>query len=149
MARSLTPHVFGRPVSWAGRGPFGRLHPEPARAAGRVVQHRRAGGQANLLRRRPGGLWPGPKEIRALIRERGIPTIYGKHDHAIARDLEDCGRACVDPHDRQLGPQSVDWTLARTDQPSRDFMRELPFDLRFEIGDAAVHLVHGSRKVNA
>ena len=28
-------------------------------------------------------------------------------------------------------------------------MRELPFDLRFEVGDARVHLVHGSpRKVN-
>ena len=28
-------------------------------------------------------------------------------------------------------------------------MRELPFDLRFEVGDGAVHLVHGSpRKVN-
>jgi len=43
----------------------------------------------------------------------------------------------------------VDWTLAHTDATSKDFMRELPFDLRFEVGDRRVHLVHGSpRKVN-
>ena len=41
------------------------------------------------------------------------------------------------------------WTLAHTDQRSKDFMRRLPFDLRFQVGDQDVHLVHGSpRKVN-
>jgi protein-tyrosine-phosphatase len=46
------------------------------------------------------------------------------------------------------GPRFA-WTLEHTDQRSKDFMRELPFDLRFTIGDHKVHLVHGSpRKVN-
>lgn len=95
------------------------------------------------------GYGPHPNEVCALIQEREIPTIYGNYDYAIARDLEDCGCAYVDPHDRELGQKSVDWTLAHTDQPSKDFMRELPFDLRFEIGGVPVHLVHGSpRKVN-
>ena len=85
----------------------------------------------------------------ALIEERGIPTIYGNYDYAIARDLEDCGCAYITPHDRELGQQSVDWTLAHTDERSKAFMRELPFDLRFDVGPHAVHLVHGSpRKVN-
>ena len=57
--------------------------------------------------------------------------------------------ANVDQHDRDLGQQSVAWTLEHTDQASKDFMRGLPFDLRFEVGGTAVHLVHGSpRKVN-
>ncbi len=95
------------------------------------------------------GYGPRPNEVCALIRERQIPTIYGNYDYAIARDLEDCGCAYVTPHDRELGQQSVDWTLAHTDQPSKAFMRELPFDLRFEIAGVPVHLVHGSpRKVN-
>ena len=52
-------------------------------------------------------------------------------------------------HDRELGQRSVEWTLANTDQRAKDFMRALPFDLRFDVGDSAVHLVHGSpRKVN-
>jgi putative phosphoesterase len=95
------------------------------------------------------GYGPHPNEVCRLIYERGIPTIYGNYDYAIARDLEDCGCAYVDQHDRELGQRSVDWTLAHTDQRSKDFMRELPFALRFEVGDRQVHLVHGSpRKVN-
>jgi putative phosphoesterase len=95
------------------------------------------------------GYGPHPNEVCRLIEERGIPTIYGNYDYAIARDLEDCGCAYVTQHDRQLGQQSVDWTLKNTNQQSKDFMRGLPFDLRFKLGDVPIHLVHGSpRKVN-
>jgi len=90
-----------------------------------------------------------PNEVCALIEERGIPTIYGNYDYAIARDLDDCGCAYINEHDRELGQQSVAWTLEYTDQRAKGFMRELPFDLRFDVGQVAVHLVHGSpRKVN-
>jgi putative phosphoesterase len=90
-----------------------------------------------------------PNEVCALIEEREIPTIYGNYDYAIARDLEDCGCAYVTQHDRELGQQSVDWTLEHTDRRAKDFMRALRFDLRFSVGATAVHLVHGSpRKVN-
>jgi putative phosphoesterase len=95
------------------------------------------------------GYGPHPNEVCALIAERAIPTIYGNYDYAVARDLEDCGCAYITEHDRELGQQSVTWTLAHTDQATKDFMRELPCDLRFEVGDQRIHLVHGSpRKVN-
>ena len=61
------------------------------------------------------GYGPHPNEVCALIEERGIPTIYGNYDYAIARDLDDCGCAYMTPHDRELGQRSVDWTLAHTD----------------------------------
>jgi putative phosphoesterase len=95
------------------------------------------------------GYGPHPNEVCALIRERGIPTIYGNYDYAIAREEQDCGCAYVTPHDRELGQRSVAWTLANTDEASKRFMLELPFDLRFDVGGVAAHLVHGSpRKVN-
>jgi len=95
------------------------------------------------------GYGPHPNEVCALIADREIPTIYGNYDYAIGRDLEDCGCAYVTQHDRELGQLSVAWTLAHTDQRAKDFMRELPFDLRFAVGEVPVHLVHGSpRKVN-
>jgi putative phosphoesterase len=95
------------------------------------------------------GYGPHPDEVCALVAERGIPTIYGNYDYAIARDLDDCGCAYVTPHDRELGQRSVAWTLEHTGQAAKDFMRALPFDLRFEVADRRVHLVHGSpRKVN-
>jgi putative phosphoesterase len=90
-----------------------------------------------------------PNEVCALIEERGIPAIHGNYDYAIARDMDDCGCAYITEHDRELGQQSVAWTLEHTGQPAKDFMRELPFDLRFSVGSTDVHLVHGSpRKVN-
>jgi putative phosphoesterase len=95
------------------------------------------------------GYGPHPNEVCALIEERGIPTIYGNYDYAIARELDDCGCAYRTEHDRELGQRSVEWTLAHTDRRSKDFMRALPFDLRFEVGRNRVRLVHGSpRKVN-
>jgi putative phosphoesterase len=95
------------------------------------------------------GYGPHPNEVCRLIEERGIPTIYGNYDYAIARDLEDCGCAYRDQHDRELGELSVAWTLEHTERRSKDFMRGLPFDLRFDLGGRRVRLVHGSpRKVN-
>jgi putative phosphoesterase len=95
------------------------------------------------------GYGPHPNEVCALIEESGIPTIYGNYDYAIGRNLEDCGCAYRDEHDRELGRQSVAWTLEHTSERSKAFMRGLPFDLRFELGRRRVRLVHGSpRKVN-
>jgi putative phosphoesterase len=95
------------------------------------------------------GYGPHPNGVCRLIQQRGIPTIYGNYDYAIARDMEDCGCAYRDQHDRELGQRSVAWTLEHTDERSKAFMRGLPFDLRFGLGQARVRLVHGSpRKVN-
>ncbi len=95
------------------------------------------------------GYGPHPSEVCAAIEARAIPTIYGNYDYAIARDIPDCGCAYVTQHDREIGQLSVDWTLVHTDQRAKDFMRELPFDLRFELGGKRIRLVHGSpRKVN-
>src|SRR5918997_1184436 len=81
------------------------------------------------------GYGPHPDEVCAVIRERGIPTIHGNYDYAIARELEDCGCAYVTPEDRELGQRSVEWTLANTGREAKEFMRDLPLDLRFAVGD--------------
>jgi putative phosphoesterase len=95
------------------------------------------------------GYGPHPDEVCALIERRAIPTIYGNYDDAIARDEHDCGCAYITPHDREIGQLSVEWTLVNTGRAAKDFMRELPFELRFEAAGTSVHLVHGSpRKVN-
>jgi putative phosphoesterase len=95
------------------------------------------------------GYGPWPNEVCGLIAERRIPTIHGNYDYAIGRDEEDCGCAYRDPHDKVLGQLSIAWTLERTDDDSKEFMRGLPFDLRFELAGRRVRLVHGSpRKVN-
>jgi putative phosphoesterase len=95
------------------------------------------------------GYGPHPSEVCTAIEARAIPTIYGNYDYAIGRDIPDCGCAYVTQHDREIGQLSVEWTLAHTDRRAKDFMRGLPFDLRFELAGKRIRLVHGSpRKVN-
>jgi putative phosphoesterase len=95
------------------------------------------------------GYGPHPNEVCRLIEQRAIPTLYGNYDYAIGRGLEDCGCAYRDRQDRELGEQSIAWTLAHTDERSKAFMRDLPFDLRLELAGKRVRLVHGSpRKVS-
>lgn len=95
------------------------------------------------------GYGPHPNEVCALVESRGIPTIHGNYDYAIGRDLTDCGCAYVTAHDRDLGQGSVDWTLEHTGAAAKAFMRKLPFDIHFSMGDRRIRLVHGSpRKVN-
>jgi putative phosphoesterase len=95
------------------------------------------------------GYGPRPNEVCRTLEERTIPTIYGNYDYAIARNLDDCGCFYPSPRDREIGQASVAWTLAHTDDRSKRFMHELPFDLRFELEGRRVRIVHGSpRKVN-
>ena len=95
------------------------------------------------------GYGPHPTEVCTFVEQRSIPTIYGNYDYAIGRELTDCGCAYLTEHDRELGRQSVAWTLTHTDRHAKDVMRGLPFDLRFALGEHRVRLVHGSpRKVN-
>ncbi len=77
------------------------------------------------------GYGPRPNEVCAELAERAIPTVFGNYDYAIGRDLHDCGCAYRDPHDREIGQLSVEWTLAHTSDAAKEYLRELSFDLRF------------------
>jgi len=95
------------------------------------------------------GYGPRPNEICRKIEQRALATIYGNYDYAIARDLDDCGCFYPTPKDREIGQGSVAWTLAHTDERSKRFLHDLPFDLRFGLASKRVRLVHRSpRKVN-
>jgi putative phosphoesterase len=94
---------------------------------------------------------PALQAALARIDEIGVDGVYcggdlvgyGPHPNEV------CRLAYIDQHDRELGRRSVVWTLEHSDEWAKDFMRGLPFDLRFELGGARVRLVHGSpRKVN-
>ena len=72
------------------------------------------------------GYGPRPNEVCALIEQRAIPTIYGNYDHAIARENHDCGCAYITQHDRDLGQESVEWTLINTNEAENLERRQTP-----------------------
>ena len=111
-------------------------HPrQPPGARSRAGAHRRARHRDDLLRRRPRRLRPASQRgLRADRRARRSRRSTATTTTRSRATSTTAAARTSRPHDRELGQRSVEWTLAHTDQASKDFMRELPFDLRFTVG---------------
>ncbi len=90
-----------------------------------------------------------PNEVVALIRDLGIPTVMGNYDQGVGNDSDDCGCAYKTPEAKALGNRSIAWTNEHTTAESKAFLRGLLPDIRLQLGDLRLALVHGSpRKIN-
>jgi hypothetical protein len=92
----------------------------------------------------------GPPRTRSAARSRsGAYRRSTATTTSRSRAISTTAAAYPTPKDREIGQGSVAWTLVHTDERSKRFMRDLPFDLRFELAGKRVRLVNGSpRKVN-
>ena len=85
-----------------------------------------------------------PVETVELIREWGIPVIMGNCEEALAQTAGDCGcgfdagTTCA-----TLSDQWYQYANARIDAEARDWMRELPRMIEFQIQQRKVCVVHG------
>lgn len=96
-----------------------------------------------------GGFGPSPERSAALMRASGVPMIQGNYDHSIGHALDDCGCGYTDPRDNHFAQASYDYTLARTSPATREWLRALPVEHRFEVAGRRVLLCHGSpRRTN-
>jgi diadenosine tetraphosphatase ApaH/serine/threonine PP2A family protein phosphatase len=82
-------------------------------------------------------IWP-------LLTDNGVEVMAGNYDIAIGRGDTDCGCGYSDPRDNEFAQITYDYTLANTSREFAAWMRELPLDIREEIGGLDVHMVHGS-----
>jgi putative phosphoesterase len=95
------------------------------------------------------GYAPFPNEVIERIRELGIPTIMGNYDDGVGFDRDECGCAYREPHEQQLGDQSLMWTRAHVTPDNKAFLRSLQSQIRFDADGKRVLLVHGSpRRIN-
>jgi diadenosine tetraphosphatase ApaH/serine/threonine PP2A family protein phosphatase/pyruvate-formate lyase-activating enzyme len=83
------------------------------------------------------GVWP-------RLLEAGVRCIAGNYDVAIGRGDEDCGCGYADERDNRFAQVMYDYTLAHTGEDFAAWMRELPLQLRVELGGCDVLLLHGS-----
>ncbi len=96
-----------------------------------------------------GGFGPHPDRAAARMREAGVPMLRGNYDDSIGHARADCACGYSDPRDEHFAQRSYDYTLARTAEAHRAWMRGLPEQHRFVAGDRRVLLCHGSpRRVN-
>ena len=82
--------------------------------------------------------------VGPLLAELGATTIAGNYDVAIGRGDDDCGCGYADERDNHFAQLMYDYTKANTSPQLAAWMRELPGELRAEIGGVDVHMVHGS-----
>ncbi|MGI6711230.1 MAG: metallophosphoesterase family protein [Bacillota bacterium] len=80
------------------------------------------------------GCGPFPNEVVQLISDHNIPCLMGNYDDAVAFDRESSG----------LDERSVHWTKAHISEECRKILSSLPQEIRFEVNEKRLLLVHGS-----
>ena len=96
-----------------------------------------------------GGFGPHPDRSAEILRASGIPMLRGNYDDSIGHDRADCACGYTDPRDNGFAQRSYDYTVARTAEEHKRWMRELPEQHRLTVGGRRVLLCHGSpRRVN-
>lgn len=96
-----------------------------------------------------GGFGPHPDRSAELLRASGVPMLRGNYDDSIGHDRADCACGYTDPRDNDFAQRSYDYTVARTSEGHKRWMRGLPEQQRLDVDGRRVLLCHGSpRRVN-
>ncbi|HWS83408.1 MAG TPA: metallophosphoesterase family protein [Ktedonobacteraceae bacterium] len=96
-----------------------------------------------------GGFGPYPDRIFSLLWKYEVICIQGNYDHSVGNRLADCGCGYTDPRDNYYAQISYDYTLAKTADRYKDWLRNLPSRIQLHLANQRILMVHGSpRRVN-
>ena len=96
-----------------------------------------------------GAFGPHPDRTLDVLRGSGANVVQGNYDHSIGHGLDDCRCGYTDPRDNHFAQLSYDYTLQNTSDDHRAWLRQLPTELRWELGGRRVLACHGSpRRTN-
>jgi putative phosphoesterase len=91
-----------------------------------------------------GGYASQPNEVQELIMSMGCPTVMGNYDEGVGFNKDDCGCHYIKPFDIEMSNTSFLWAREHTTDENKAWLRELPREIRFEVGGKKVLLCHGS-----
>lgn len=86
---------------------------------------------------------PMPDETIDLVRKSGMDCVQGNCDRAAARNRDITGETYENPHWTNLAAEFFQWTVDSISRSNRKWLKELPDELKFQIGKRSVHCVHG------
>jgi predicted phosphodiesterase len=96
-----------------------------------------------------GAFGPHPDRVFPLLFEHRVQCIQGNYDHSVGNTLADCQCGYTDPRDNHFARISYAYTLANTSPANRAWLRDLPPQMRIELGKYRLLLCHGSpRRTN-
>jgi putative phosphoesterase len=95
-----------------------------------------------------GGYAPFVNEVIDFLSEHGIEGVQGNYDETVANDREHCGCKYDDPVQAEMASRGFEWTKKHASQKSKDFMRELPFEIRFTVEGRKIVIFHATPNKN-
>ncbi len=90
------------------------------------------------------GFAPYPEETIALVREARIPGVRGEVDERIAAEAENLGARDANPVVRSFEERAYLWTLERIHRTSRNYLGNLPFEIKFDTDGRDTVLLHAT-----
>lgn len=91
-----------------------------------------------------GGYASQPNEVQELIMQMGCPTIMGNYDEGVGFNKVDCGCHYIKPFDIEMSNTSFLWTREHTSNINKEWLRQLPREIRLEVMGKRVLMCHGS-----
>ncbi|AGB42089.1 phosphoesterase, MJ0936 family [Halobacteroides halobius DSM 5150] len=95
------------------------------------------------------GYNPFPNQVIERIQEEEIKTVQGNYDDAIGNNRIACGCDYKTEKAKKIGLNSIQFSSTETTEENKEFLSNLSQELKLELADYEVLLVHGSpRRLN-
>lgn len=91
-----------------------------------------------------GAFGPHPDRVFPILDKYDVPVVKGNYDDSLGNEMNDCQCGYTDPRDNYYAGISYDYTFRNTIKENRQWMRNLPGEIRFDLGKYHVLLCHGS-----
>ena len=96
-----------------------------------------------------GAFGPWPDRVFPILQRHNVACVQGNYDDSIGNELNDCQCGYTDPKDNYFAQISYDYTLAKTSDENKHWLRQLPAEIRLEVDGLNILLCHGSpRRTN-
>jgi putative phosphoesterase len=90
-----------------------------------------------------------PNEVVEILRKRGIKTVQGNCDRRIGEGLPTAPQDFPNAEAARLAGIFNDWTIDIMGEANKQWLANLPLEVRFMADDLSVLMVHGSpRRIN-
>jgi putative phosphoesterase len=91
-----------------------------------------------------GGYAPFVNEVVDFLIDHDIEGVQGNYDETVANDREHCGCKYEDPVQAEMAGIGFKWTKEHTTPKSKDYMKNLPFEIKFAFDGKKVIIFHAS-----
>lgn len=95
-----------------------------------------------------GGYSPFVNDVVSFMTAHGIEGVQGNYDEAVANDREHCGCKAEEPLQEEMAHRSFAWTKAHVLPAAKEFMKNLPLEIKFPAEGKKVWLFHATPKKN-